>query len=1001
MTLRGVIANVFPPPRRPVTVATAAPLVAFLAVFAATCLWLELSDTIEFTRPWGFAFMAAAPWIWWMSVAGYAGLSRGRGTVALLVRLTLLGTFAMALAGPRSVRTSDVLAVVYAVDVSDSVGEEARDAALEFMVRTASEKPEADRAGLVVFGRDAGVEFPPRPRLVFEGSVTRRVSRDGTDLEKALSLAAAVLPEEHAGRIVLVTDGVETEGALGRVLDDLRSRGVPVDVLEWGYEFPQEVWLERLDLPRSVKVGEAYEASVVLSSLQDGSGRLVLRENGQEIFADEVEFTAGKNRFSLPLRLRGPGYYEYLARIEVPPGRDGWAENNIAVGHLYLEGEGRVLLVTDPSGDPRDWRELERALKGAERLVERTESYDFPRDAMSLMPYDCVVLANVPADTFDAVQQEALRSAVFNQGTGFLMVGGKNSFGPGGYNRTPVEEALPVTMDVSQRKVMPKGALAIVLHTCEFAAGNTWGKEIAKAAMRVLSKEDEVGILVYTWDNRGTGAKWLFPLTPAAEYDRLVTLINKAEIGDMPDFGTTMRMGLAGLQASDAAARHMIIISDGDPQPPSPALLRQFVSAQTSVSTVAINPHGGQDISIMNGIASATGGRYYFAEDAEELPSIFIKEAKTLRRSMIQNKDFTPTVEFPSPVLKGIDALPELHGYVLTTPKPRAATILEGPEEEDLDPVLATWRYGLGKTAAFTSDLSPNWGRDWIQWGRFRAFVKQLMIDVSRVKGEGSLQVRTRAEGMRAAIIVEDFKREASFMDVRASVSGPGGRIETVPLRQTGPRRYEGTFALSGKGQYQVAVEGTGPGGEEGRRRERAIGGFTVPYSPEYLRFRSNPRTLARIVERTGGRYLKRDATGEVVFGERPDPRKSSRSIFDIFLVAIACLIPLDVGVRRIQLDWGVIFGWFRGAKRDGPSGRTMGALLERKRSVDAALGSARDIAPPLPPAGAPRPAAPKAPAPEAKPKKRKKEEAPPEEVSTTGRLLELKRRMRGKKDEE
>ncbi len=990
MTLRRVIANVLPPARRRVTFATAAPLVAFLVTFAGAWLWLELANVVEFTRPEALMLVAAAPWIWWMSVAGYAGLSRGRRTAALLVRLTILGAFVMALAGPRAVRTSDVLAVVYAVDVSDSVGEGAQDAALAFMARTASEKPEADRAGLVVFGRDAGVEFPPRRTLIFEGSVTRRVSRDGTDLEQALSLAAAVLPEEHVGRIVLVSDGVETQGALSRVLDDLRSRGVPVDVLPVGYTFPHEVWLERLDLPKTVKVGEAYEASVILSSLQAGSGRLVLRENGREIFAEEVEFAPGKNRFSLPLRLRGAGYYEYLARIEVPPARDGWAENNVAVSHLFLEGEGRVFLVTDPSGDKRDWQELERALKSAERLVERVKSYDFPRDAMSLMPYDCVILANVPADAFDSVQQEALRSAVFNQGTGFLMVGGKNSFGPGGYNNTPVEEALPVTMDVTQRKVMPKGALAIVLHTCEFSDGNTWGKEIAKAAMRVLSKEDEVGVLVFSWNG---GAKWLFPLTPAAEYQRLVTLINKIEIGDMPDFGTTMQMGLSGLKASDAAAKHMIIISDGDPMPPTPALLQNFVSAQVSVSTVAINPHGGRDISIMGGIASATGGRYYFAEDAEELPSIFIKEAKTLRRSMIQNKDFTPTVQFPSPILRGIDALPGLHGYVLTTPKPRSATVLEGPEEEELDPVLATWRYGLGKTAAFTSDLSPNWGRDWLGWARFRSFVKQLMVDISRVKGEGSLQIRTHAEGSRGAVVVEDFKDDAAFMDMRASVTGPGGKVEAVALRQTGPRRYEGSFPLAGKGQYHVTVAGAGPG-----RSERALGGFTVPYSPEYLRFRSNPQTLARIVDRTRGRILEPDATGEFLFGERPPPRRSSRSIFDIFLVVIACLIPLDVGVRRIQLDWSVIAGWFRSEWKRGASGATMGALLERKRTVDAALGSARDAGVPDTVRAPPAKAATKSPPRERDPRPTAEEKAPPEDVSTTGRLLEIKRRMRGKK---
>ena len=116
---------------------------------------------------------------------------------------------------------------------------------------------------------------------------------------------------------------------------------------------------------------------------------------------------------------------------------------------------------------------------------------------MSLMPYDCVVFVNVPADSFDPVQMQSLRDAVYNQGIGFLMVGGKNSFGPGGYHRTPVEEALPVDMDIQQKKVLPKGALVIVLHTCEFPEGNVWAKRIAKEAIRVLGAQDEAGLLIY------------------------------------------------------------------------------------------------------------------------------------------------------------------------------------------------------------------------------------------------------------------------------------------------------------------------------------------------------------------------------------------------------------------------------------------------------------------------------------------------------------------------
>ena len=184
-----------------------------------------------------------------------------------------------------------------------------------------------------------------------------------------------------------------------------------------------------------------------------------------------------------------------------------------------------------------------------------------------------IVFANVPRDSIDVAQMQAVRDAVHQQGIGFLMIGGKNSYGPGGYNRTPIEETLPVDMDVKQRKVMPKGALAIILHTCEFPDGNTWAKRITKSAIKVLSDQDEVGVLAHMWGGaQGQRDTWVFPLTPAAEYEELSLKINAAEIGDMLTFGPAMQLGFNALKASDAAMKHMLIISDGDPTPPTPAL---------------------------------------------------------------------------------------------------------------------------------------------------------------------------------------------------------------------------------------------------------------------------------------------------------------------------------------------------------------------------------------------------------------------------------------------
>jgi hypothetical protein len=453
----------------------------------------------------------------------------------------------------------------------------------------------------------------------------------------------------------------------------------------------------------------------------------------------------------------------------------------------------------------------------------------------------------------------------------------------------------------------------------------------------------------------------------------------------MPSFQSIMQMGLTGLKASDAAAKHMIIISDGDPSPPTPDLVNQFLAEKISVSTVVINPHGGADIPVMQTLAGVTGGRHYLVMDPGELPSIFIKEAKTLKRSMIQNTTFVPTVGVFSSVLKGIDSLPPLHAYVLTTPKARSVTILKGPSKDEINPVLSTWRFGLGETAAFTSDLSPNWGSDWVQWSQYEPFVKQLMIEISRVEQHSDLNLQTFAAGEEGVILVEDYHPQESMLEIQAQISGPRDRQTSLPLKQVGPRSYEGRFPLWGKGRYQIAVAGVGAG-----RNEQTLGGFVVAYSPEYLRFRSDPITLRKIADRTGGRILSGQESGKDLFAIPREPKEASKSIVDLLLVLLACLIPLDVGVRRVQLDWNTMRGWF-GAGRKTESTETLGALLRLKEKVRETTGAGPR---PAPAVSSPVPARPVPPSPPAgKPAQAQAAGEPESPASTTERLLAMKRK--------
>ena len=626
--------------------------------------------------------------------------------------------------------------------------------------------------------------------------------------------------------------------------------------------------------------------------------------------------------------------------------RDIKSENNQAVNHIYLRGKGRILVVTDPQGEPLDSKAFIEALEVAEREVDEKTPLDFPRDPSALMPYDAIVFLNVPAADFDVQQLEAVHEAVYAQGTGFLMVGGASSYGPGGYHKTAIERVLPVSMDLSQKKVLPKGALVIILHTCEFPHGNTWAKNITKQAMKVLNETDEVGALAQ--DFRGTDY-WIFNLSPVAQYNQLVQKLNGAELGDMMSFGPTMQMGFNSLQASDASAKHMILISDGDAQPPSPQLLQSFVNAKISITTVSVFPHGGRngpETQLMANIAKLTGGRHHVPQNPNQLPAIFIKEATTLRRSAIQEipDGFTPNVGVSSNILEGIDAMPKLTGYVLTTPKAKSLTILDGPEEEELDPVLSTWRYGLGATAAWTSDLSPKWAAQWMGWDKYQAFVKQLVASVSNATDEGTLRMRTFTSGGQGVIIVEDYGDKESFLVMEAQVSGPRAMDRTVQIKQVGPNRYEGRFPLSGEGTYRIAAAAVGEDGKP----QRIAGRLVMPYSQEYLRFRANPIVLQQIAERTGGRELSGIETGEQVFLQDGEPKRSSQPIVDWFLILLCCAIPLDVGLRRVQIDMDTIRGWLA-FRREQPNEETFSKLRKRKEEVAGTMRKEESSPPPLP----------------------------------------------------
>lgn len=957
--------------------------------------------SIQFTHPYYLLLLApAVTWVIWLAWRSDVQLATWRRWLAAGIRVLVLLALVLAIAGLQWLLKVEGMNIFFLLDRSDSIPSPQQEFARDYVNKASHQMKSVDKAGVIVFGTDASIETLPEP-LVDVQKIQAVVGTERTDLAAAIRLGTAAFPETGQKRLVVISDGNENVGDAMSAVLAARHLGVTVDVLPIGVSRANDVSVQKLQVPARLKKGQAFEVKIFIQSQTAETATLHLWRNDQHLGEQKVELSAGKNLFSFPQTLSEPGFYSYDVRVDAPG--DPLPQNNRATGFTIVRGEPRILVV---SNDPNEDRQLAASLGSAKLEVSLVGLKGFPSSLAEMQSFDSIFISNIAAGDLGLDREKLLESAVRDFGVGLVCVGGDQTYAAGGYRGTPLESTLPVSMELDSKKVLPSGAVVLIMHGMEFNNGNQVARDCAQGVLAALGPSDEMGVLLWDGNNH-----WLFPLQKVGSKTDLARQIAGMNQGDLGSFQEIMAMAHEGLRQSHANLKHIIVFSDGDPGPPSQQLMQDIVRDHITVSTVLISGHAGPDTMIW--MADQGKGRFYNVSSPNDLPQIFIKETAVILKSAIYEDPFKPQVRSQTEVVRGIGAeeYPALLGYVATTPKARAETPLWTDKG---DPLLAHWQYGLGRAVAFTSDAKAKWAKLWLNWDKYRQFWSQIGQWSLRRLDSADFTTDVSVENGEGLINVEALDAQGNyrnFLNLQAAVVDPKGQRQNVRLEQTGPGHYEAHFQTRDVGAYLLNLMDV----KNGQLRASQVVGASVNYSPEFMDTEPNANLLRRLAESGGGKLL--DSEGSSKLNPFLHDREKTFQPVDLWewlLRFAVVLFTLDVAVRRVQLDREELLRAARalrhrvfGTPRPAEAEESLAALLARRdrvRTTQTAPAAAPDpnlfrpaTSPTEPLPGEERPSPPPSqPASQSPPPAPPPQEAP---ASTTSRLLEAKRRAQRRKE--
>ena len=809
---------------------------------------------------------------------------RYKGKFYIVMRVVMALVLLLSVFGISIPVSAKVQTTIFIVDLSESNKEYSEDID-KYLTKQISKLGSNDQYGVVAFGDDAVIDQFVTKSSSY-GGVMSSIDGDATNIENAVGRALSMIPAESAGRIVIITDGRETEGNIMNTASALAGGDIELKSIILTHEEVDDAYVENASLPDKVSFGEQFTINVTVVSNIDTTAKLILTDGNGKSSGMDVELVKGNNRFAFKQVVDSDTSESFTITVDAEGDQN--PDNNSFNVFTAVSDSPSVLVVY---GHGNSDEAFDAVLKAAGVNFEGVHAKNAPADMKSMLAYESIIFDNVFVSDLPDGFMENIEAYVKDYGHGFICCGGENSFMLGGYNDTVIERILPVNMEMRGVVEIPSTALVMIIDRSGSMSGRAVGGgtyldvaiNAAMIAVDNLTPSDFVGVISFD-DNY----QWVVPIQQVTDKETIKNSIKGIREGG----GTTIKPSVSEaenkLKSVSAVNKHIILLSDGMGETTYyDDVIQRINDSKITLSTVAVGDYA--DVNLLSRLAKSCGGRYYLSKGAGNIPKIFTQEIYLSMNTYIQNGDFQLSASSSNAITRGLftDGWPDILGYIAATTKDLATEVITSDQS---DPILTVWQYGLGRTASWNTDVTGEWTANLSGESDYAAMWKRL-TDYTINEGMSSAdKVDTKEVDGRTIITykADEFKEET---EISANYVSPDGTEGTLSFVMVEPGVYQAELDSDQPGIYDLSVIR-----EDSGELVNSINTAAVLQYPKEYRFDISNKNFAEYAEKYGKIIEFKDD----IWGDMKKHYKDSFDLTWIFILLALLLFVTDVTLRKL-----------------------------------------------------------------------------------------------------